>query len=250
MAKIRSRNKTSDKGKLHFYKGREPTHRELTQKNDYAQALVIDEVQRASTTKMRIVITWIPAGSRPRFRKSMDRLDPKLKQRGEVKFANTTPDERLDLYEDVLTQDVEFYDSFPVEIPNDVATRVSKEHRRDIGYWQSRYLYQLESLLRQAISDHTGCLDVIIDKPPFDVTDEIRHLCQILIDEGCQIQWVTISPSRHVPELQVHDFVAGMDYDLNTGQFYEDTRIADLTEEKQARYRQVVDGFKTKIRKK
>ena len=217
MARVRSRNRTSDKGKIHFYKGRIPTQHEVDLKDERDQAVLVDEVQQASTVHMRVVITWIPAGGRQGFRKHMEQIDPKLKKNREAKYANTQPEERINLYESVMEQEFEVYDSFGVDIPPDVTSVMYRRQGHELGYWKSRYMYQLESTLREAFSNHAGRIDIIIDNPPLNIVDDIRILCERLIRDGFDIQWTTIAPSRHIIELQTHDFIAGLDYDVQTG---------------------------------
>ena len=248
MARVRSRNRTSDKGKIHFYKGRIPTQHEIDIKDDQEQALFVDEVQQASSEKMRIVITWIPKGQRSRFRKSMNVFDPKLKSRGEVKYANTSPEERIDFYEDVLKQDFNVYDSVSMDIPYNVVEIVGKRQGHFSGYWESRYLYQLEAVIRQAVADHTGYIDLVMDKPPLDIIEEIRLMCNRIIGEGYQIRWVTISPSRHVTELQSHDMIAGLDYDISTGWVQRDKSVLNMTTDRRKRYDAIIERLKSKLR--
>ncbi|TQS80257.1 MAG: hypothetical protein A3205_05780 [Methanomassiliicoccales archaeon Mx-03] len=240
--------KPSDKGKRQFYRAHEPTQRELASKDDRNQVLLIDEVQQASTTKMRIVITWVPAGHRKDFRKQMDSFDARLKNRGEVKYANTTPDERLGFYESVIEQEFEVYDSIDVMIPDDVVRAVGQRQGYTSSYWESRYIFQLEAVLQQALSDHAGRVDIIIDNPPLDIVEEIRAICERFIRNGCDIRWLTVAPSRHIVELQTHDLIAGLDYDVRTGQTVNDPRILRMVPEHRGRYESVIEKLKTKFR--
>ena len=248
MKRTRSRNKSSDKGKIHFYKGRSPTAHELVIKDDRDQALFIDEVQQASTVHMRIVVTWIPSGGRQQFRKSMDMLDAKVKKRKEAKYANTQPEERMDLYEHVLKQDFEVYDSFNLDIPPNVCDVMFNLQGHELDYWSSRYVYQLEHVVRDALSRHGGRIDIIMDNPPLEIIDDVRILCNRLISEGNDIQWVTISPSRHIVELQAHDFIAGLDYDIRTGWVQQDPRINGMSKGKYTRYQNIVERMKSRFK--
>lgn len=240
--------KPSDKGKRQFFRAHEPTPYELASKDDRNQVLLIDEVQQASTTRMRIVITWIPAGCRKDFRKQMDSFDVRLKNRGEVKYANTTPDERLEFYESVIKQEFEVYDSVDILIPDDVIRIVGQRQGYTSSYWESRYIYQLEEVLQQALSDHTGRIDIIMDNPPLDIVEEIRAVCERSIRNSHDIRWLTVAPSRHIAELQTHDLIAGLNYDVRTGQIGNDSRILRMTPEHRNRYESVIEGLKTKFR--
>lgn len=250
MAKIRSRNKTSDKGKIHFYQGRYPTKKEVQSKRDDNQALLIDEVKPSNTPRMKIVITWIPPRQRSQIRKQMDHFDTKKKSRGEVKYSNTDPETRIRFYESVMEQDFEVYDSFSVEFPPDVISYIGQQQGHPVSYWQSRYLYQLESVIRQAVSEHKGRIDIVMDYPPFEIIEEIRQMCLRLIGDGVQIEWFTISPSRHVPELQVQDILGGLDYDIRTGYINNDPGIKTMTVDKQRKYGTIIDKMRGKMREK
>lgn len=248
MARVRSRNRTSDKGKIHFYKGRDPTPHELTLKDDRNQALFVDEVQQAGTVRMKIVVTWVPAGQRQQFRKHMDRIDPKLKKTREAKYANTHPADRIDFYESAMDQDFELYDSYNLEIPPDVVTQVYNLQGRVSGYWESRYIYQLYEVVRQALNNHSGRIDIVIDNPPLDIVENIKLMCNKLIEEGFDIQWVTIAPSRHIIELQTQDIIAGLDYDYRTGWIHQDPHIKEMSKQNKKRYSNILERLKSKLR--
>lgn len=243
----RSYNKPSDKGKIHFYKGRTPTVRELAGKDDFNQSLFVDEVQQASTVHMRIVVTWVPAGKRQNFRKPMDRIDSRIKKNREAKYANTQPDERIDFYESILEQDFEIYDSFNLDIPPDVVDVIFRLQGHQLDYWSSRYIYQLENVLRNALSYHKGRIDIILDNPPLDIVQDIQILCKRLMSDGYDIQWVTISPSRHIVELQSHDLLAGLDYDIRTGWVQQDPRIEGMSKKDKKRYQTIIERIKARF---
>lgn len=247
MKRTRSRNKSSDKGKIHFYKGRDPTEHEMVLKTDNNQAFVIDEVQQAGTVHMRVVLTWIPQGHRPAMRKGLDKIDPAIKKDKEPKYSNTLPVERLDFYENLLKQEFDVYDSYNLDVPPDVLPEM---YRRgyDVDYWRARYIYQVEETIRNAMGNYPGGIDLIFDKPPLDLVDDIRLMVNNLIQEGYNIQWVTITPSRHMAELQVHDFIAGLVYDIRTGWVERDPHIRDMSPQNQRRYGAVVTGMKSRIK--
>lgn len=240
-----SRNVMNNK---QFYRARKPTPRELATKDDSNQVLLVDEVKQASTTKMRIVVTWVPAGHRKDFRKHMDVFDSRLKKRGEVKYSNTTPAERLAFYESVMEQDFEVYDTVELEIPYDVVEAVGFRQGHPIPYWESRYIYQVEAALHEAMSNHAGRIDVIVDNPPFDVIEEIRQVCERAIGNGYDIRWLTIAPSRHIVELQTHDFITGLDYDVRTGQISNNSYILRMNSSQRKRYEVIVEILRSKLR--
>lgn len=244
MGRVRSNNKKSDRSKIHLFRGKIPSDRVVDQKTDHEQSLIIDEVKSSATQKMRIVITWLPKDSRSRFRKTASRF-PKNKK-GEVKYSNTGIAEQVDIYEDLITQDFEIYDSFSIHIPNTVIADVWNMTEHKLGYWESVYLYELEMTIRSALADHKGKIDMILDYPPFDITDELMSMCTRLIGEGFGIQWFTITPSSQLSELQVHDFIAGVDYDLVAGEQHLGGRSREPTASELKRYEIATESLRKK----
>ena len=161
-----------------------------------------------------IVATYVPKNGRSRFRKTADQFPSNKAGRIEVKYSNTTSGEREQIFYDLDKQSFEIMDSFSYQIPPDVISREMNRFGHNMSYPESRYLYFLEMIIREAMDAHPGAIDIMMDSPPLNITDEIMRLCSLLIEEGYKIDWYSVSPSRTVTELQVHDFITGLDSDI------------------------------------
>lgn len=247
MKNARSKNK-ADLSRIQFYRGNEPEQWRILQKREDNQIYLVDESGNASSTRMRIVVTWWPKNSRNRLRRTTDKFPKGKKGKCEVKHANTMMSERLPIYGDLMDQEFEIYDSFGIQVPGDVVFMMTGIVGHALNYWEARYLYQFLEVMRAAMSNHTGRADIVMDQPPLAIVEDLRRICLHLIGEGFEIEWMTISPSRHIPELQVHDFITGEDYDIASGQVQDDNRINDLSDAQVERYRRVVDFLKLRKR--
>ncbi|MFA6952881.1 MAG: hypothetical protein WCQ23_07475 [Candidatus Methanomethylophilaceae archaeon] len=245
-AKTRSKNKTSDRGKIHFFHGSKADDRQVANKTDYQQTLFADEVKASSTMKMRIVITWVPDGARKNFRKTTLKFPPEIKRTKEAKYSNVHMVDKLGIYENLKGQTCEIYDTIHTRIPDDVVAVIGASLGHAVEYWQSRYLYQLESAIREAMDNHRGQMDIVMDYPPFDIIDDVLIMCNNLVKDGYEIQWYTIAPSRHIPELQVHDFIVGLDYDIVTGGITNNPDVNSMHENDQKRLTNVIEWLKSR----
>lgn len=247
MKHARSKSK-ADLSRIQFYRGNDPEQWRILQKREDNQVYLVDESGNASSARMRVVITWWPRGSRGRLRRTTDLFPKGKKGKSEVKHANTTMSERLPIYGDLMNQEFEIYDSFGIQVPGDVVSTMTGIVGHPLDYWEARYLYQFLEVMRTAMRDHVGRADILMDQPPLAIVDDLRRICLLLIEEGFDIEWMTISPSRHIPELQVHDFITGVDYDLTSGQVQCGVGINDLSDSQAERYSRVVDYFKLRKR--
>lgn len=197
-----------------LYRGQTPTQSQSAMRSDSNQALLIDESGNASSERLLIVATYVPRNGRPRFRKTAEQFPSRKTGRMEVKYSNTTAEERESIFYDLDEQDFEIRDSSNYILPPNVTSFGLHRFGHNLSYPESRYLYYLETIIKNAMDAHPGAIDIIMDSPPLNITDEIMRLCLLLIEEGYKIDWYTISPSRTITELQVHDFITGIDSDI------------------------------------
>lgn len=189
-----------------MYKGQNPRISILRNKGDSNQILLVDETIQHGT--MVIVVTWLPTKARIRFRETYKKF-PKRNNGEEIKYSNTSPIERLSIFEDLMQQSLEVYDSYSLPIPPDVTKQIQTRFKKNISYEASVYIYRLEHLLQIAMSEHPGSIDIYCDKFPFEIWDEVRVCCNDFISKGYHIDWFIVTPSNTVTELMVQDMVAG-----------------------------------------
>ena len=204
---------TRGSSSIYLFRGSIPRESTISRKRPVCPVILIDEVGQASTEKVRIIATWMDVKSRFSIKDVFNSF-PDKKKNVEVKYNNTTLDERIRIYDHLLALDFDVYDSFDTNVPPSIQTIVRSQYHCSINYNELRYLYQLWDVICRATSDHPGRVDIVIDNPPFEIHAHLLSLHDMLRKNGVNIQWFIVVPSRHEVELQIHDFIAGLDYDI------------------------------------
>lgn len=201
-------NNSSKKRTVRLFRGKEVKFGGKKQFSENYPIIAIDESGKMSRPKSKNEKKYFTiVASKTKYRSKMGKISSSVTKNrgrgGEVKYIQLKPEEADDVFSEIDELDFE-YDYCKISRYSPVF--LSKDKSSEY------YINSVRTLVKKLNNGEK--IDIIIDSPPTDITNDLIDLCKELMESGINIEWFEVVPSATNNILQTQDYITGSTGDI------------------------------------